>query len=236
MHYVVGDVHNELRKLEYILEQIHPSIDDRIYFLGDLFDRGADRPDPVGIYFKLSVIQAHCVWIRGNHDHWLAEYMKRYFQLPERKRMKLSSYHYNSFDLIKERLTEADMLNMAERIRNLPVQVKLEIEGKRYLLAHAMTSSPHGQLQPDDYYLMGNMEMGAFFQNGIEGYISICGHTPTGQMQWSQNGRYLDDYQSSVWVNGKENVLLLDCGCGLAGGRLAAICLETGERFYSTRE
>ena len=89
MHYVVGDVHNELRKLEDLLEQIHPSIDDRIYFLGDLFDRGADRPD---------------------------------------------------------------------------------------------------------------------------------------------------DYQSSVWVNGKENVLLLDCGCGLAGGRLAAICLETGERFYSTRE
>ena len=184
MHYVVGDVHNELRKLEDLLEKIHPSIDDWIYFLGDLFDRGADRPDPVGVYFKLSVIHAHCVWIRGNHDHWLAEYMKRYFQLPERKRVKLPSYHYNSFDLIKERLTEADMLNMAERITNLPVQMELEIEGKGYLLAHAMTSLPHGLLQPDDYYLMGNMEMGAFFFFFFEGYRSICGRTPSGQMQW----------------------------------------------------
>ena len=67
------------------MEQLQPSIDDRIYFGGDLFDRGADCPDPVGVYFKLSVIQASGVWLRGNHDHWLAE---------------------------------ADMLNMAERIRN----------------------------------------------------------------------------------------------------------------------
>lgn len=26
---------------------------------------------------------------------------------------------------------------------------------------------------------------------------------------------------------------MLDCGCGLQNGRLASICLENGERFYS---
>lgn len=29
------------------------------------------------------------------------------------------------------------------------------------------------------------------------------------------------------------SVSMMDCGCGLPNGRLAGICLETGERFYS---
>lgn len=38
---------------------------------------------------------------------------------------------------------------------------------------------------------------------------------------------------SSVWQNEVGNLCMMDCGCGLSGGRLACICLETGERFYS---
>ncbi len=31
----------------------------------------------------------------------------------------------------------------------------------------------------------------------------------------------------------KEHWEKVDCGCGLAGGRLACICLKTEERFYA---
>lgn len=34
-------------------------------------------------------------------------------------------------------------------------------------------------------------------------------------------------------INDKENVYLMDSGCGFTGGKLACICLESGERFYS---
>jgi hypothetical protein len=44
---------------------------------------------------------------------------------------------------------------------------------------------------------------------------------------------YLDEETNSIWLNNQENVYMVDCGCGLAGGRLACICLETGERFYA---
>lgn len=50
---------------------------------------------------------------------------------------------------------------------------------------------------------------------------------------YNPKGRYLDEESSSIWLNEQENVYILDCGCGLPNGRLASICLENGERFYT---
>lgn len=50
---------------------------------------------------------------------------------------------------------------------------------------------------------------------------------------YNPKGRYLDEESSSIWLNEQENVYMLDCGCGLPNVRLASICLENGERFYT---
>ena len=233
MHYVIGDIHNEAKKLDNILEQIQLTSDDEVIVLGDLFDRG-NEPDPVGVYLMITALQGRFIWIRGNHDQWLADYIKKYFSLAEKERKKLFSYTYNSFDLIKQRMTEVDMLNLANTILKLPLQTELDIGGKKYLFAHAMTSNPF-KSEINDYYMMGNWALDLFFIEGIEGYISLCGHTPTGTLQMEKPGRYLEKDKNSIWVNQKENVYLLDCGCGFASGKLACLCLETGERFYSKK-
>lgn len=232
MHYVLGDIHNEAKKLHSILEQIQPGYEDEVILLGDLFDRGGSAPDPVGVYFTLSGLPGKCTWIRGNHDHWLANYIVKYFSLSERKRERMNPYTYNSFDLMQFRMTETDMLDLAQLILALPLQKELLLEGKRYLFAHAMTSYPSIQ-EPDRYYMMGNWELDTFFLGGTEDYISFCGHTPTGNILWKKGGGYLDEPMHSIWRNDRENVYLLDCGCGHTSGRLACICLETGERFYA---
>lgn len=232
MHYVIGDIHNEAKKLNSILDQIRLKGEDELFLLGDIFDRGGEEADPVGTYFLLSGIQGKCHWIRGNHDQWLAEYIRNYFSASERKKSGVRSYSYNSFELMKLRLTEADMLYLADLIDALPLQKEIYVDGESYLLAHAMTSYPSIE-EAKDYYLMGNWELDSFLLDGIEGYISLCGHTPTGNMIWKTDGMYLDDDKNSIWVNGKKNVFLIDCGSGFAGGRLACMCLETGERFYS---
>ena len=79
MHYVIGDIHNELPKLKSILNQINLSAFDELIVLGDVFDRGGEDADPVGVYFALSGIQGKCTWIRGNHDQWLANYIYDYY-------------------------------------------------------------------------------------------------------------------------------------------------------------
>jgi predicted phosphodiesterase len=58
MHYVLGDIHNELQKVNSILKQIQLKNTDTLILLGDLFDRGGTNPDPVGLYFALSGLEA----------------------------------------------------------------------------------------------------------------------------------------------------------------------------------
>lgn len=233
MHYVIGDIHNELNKLKSILGQINLTPSDELIILGDVFDRGGPDADPVGVYFTLTGIQGKCSWIRGNHDQWLADYIKKYYGKKERHRKRMPAYHYNSFNFMTQRLTEVDMINLADLILELPLQKVVEIDGKKYLFAHAMTSHVN-VLQKRDYYLMGNYELDAFFLEGIEGYISMCGHTPTENVIWKHgNNVYLDEYKNSIWRNEKKNVYLLDCGSGFRSGRLACYCIETGERYYS---
>ena len=233
MHYVIGDIHNEAKKLNSILDQIQLKDEDELFILGDVFDRG-EEPDPVGTYFLLSGIWEKCNWIKGNHDQWLTNYIRNYFSVPERKRLRERSYPYNSFDLMKSRLTEVDMLILADLIDTFPLQKEISVNEKAYLLAHAMTSHP-SVMASEDYYMMGNWGLDSFFLDGIEGYISLCGHTPTENIIWGTGGMYLDERNKSIWVNEKKNVYLLDCGSGFTDGRLACMCLETGDRFYSKK-
>lgn len=69
MHYVMGDIHNEAKKLQSVLKQINITKDDKLIVLGDLFDRGEADQDPVGVYFTLLGLQSKVTWIRGNHDY-----------------------------------------------------------------------------------------------------------------------------------------------------------------------
>ena len=54
--------------------------------------------------------------------------------------------------------------------------------------------------------------------------IVITGHTPTQKIPNNDNPGYI--YK----IN---NHIALDCGACSGSGRLAGICLETGEEFYS---
>ncbi|SCY29606.1 Calcineurin-like phosphoesterase [Lachnospiraceae bacterium XBB2008] len=231
--YIIGDIHNSIKKLDKLLSLISPSIQDRVLLLGDLFDRGGAEPDPVGVYFKICGLNANVTWIRGNHDKLLAEYIYLFYGTDEKKRGNLRPYRYNSFDLMKDRLTPVDMLDLADLIMRLPLQVEIEISSVRYLLAHAMTFDPGGKEQDETAYLEGLGTIQEYWDHGVDGYISLVGHRDT-QYQWKNpRGRYLDEESASIWLNSAENVYMMDCGCGLPGGRLACLCPDTGERFYA---
>lgn len=202
---------------------------DHIYILGDLFDRCESRPDPVGVYFNVLGLGEKVSLIAGNHDIWLSQYIDEFFGTPERKRKKLKPHHYNTFSILHERLTEVDLLNLSSLIKKLPLQISVRISDKNYLMAHAQTCNPCENRELS-YYVMGDGNKD-FFDQGIDGYISICGHTDTSFM-YNYNGWYSEDGVPSIWRNTKGNLIMMDCGCGFESGRLACICIETGEEFY----
>lgn len=217
MHYVVSDIHNDNRKFEELLGRLSLSENDCLYILGDFFDRADYNPDPVGVYFNILKLGGRCRMIRGNHDDWLARYILRYYETSKRKRKRLAPYDYNTFGLLTERLTQVDIIHLAEMILEWPLQECIEIEGIRYLLAHAKTSHPH-KVYMDDYYMWGEGDEQEFLNKGIDGYISVCGHQNKGG--------------GTIWKNRIGNVYICDCGSGDKSGRLGCLCLETKEEIY----
>ena len=229
MNYVIADIHNDKHRFREMLKKLDLKAEDRIFLLGDLFDRGVYCPDPVGVYFTTLELGDRCTAIAGNHDRWLARYILDYYELPTRKRKMAKPYRYNTFELLKDRLTEVDMMKLGKWIMNLPLQQEVCVEGKRFLLAHAMTSDP-ADLRDDVHYYMGD-DWDEYLENGVSGYISISGHAYGADMS-RYGGEFLDAGFASVWQNGKKNVYMIDSGCGYSEGRLACLCLETMERIY----
>ena len=229
MNFVVGDIHNDGRRFKELLKEINPGPNDTVFLLGDFFDRCSYDPYPLGVYYTVLELGDRCRAVSGNHDRWLAEYIQKYYSASEKERLRMQPYYYNSFDILRRRLPQADMLNLAEWIMRLPLQIEYESGSSRFLFAHAMTSFPE-DAKDDDYYLMGYGPE-EFYESGIDGYISFCSHNDTGYFA-RYKGRYLGRRLESIWVNAKKNVYMLDCGCGYSKGQLACLCIETGEEFY----
>lgn len=228
-HTVIGDIHNDNTKFETVLKKIYVSSDDHIYLLGDLFDRCEARPDPIGVYNNVLRLGDKVTVIAGNHDLWLSQYIDGYLATPERKRERLRPYHYNTFSIMRARLTDVDLKNLSEFIKTCPLQVELPINGKKYLLSHAMTSPT---IKDFTFHTMGFNDNNKFFLDGIQNYISVIGHHYRVNMT-QYGGSYLDKHNPSIWINNRNNVMMIDCGSGFSYGRLGAICLETGEYYYA---
>ncbi|CBK75862.1 Calcineurin-like phosphoesterase [Butyrivibrio fibrisolvens 16/4] len=229
MHYVLGDIHNNYSSFEQMIEKINLSTDDVLILLGDIFDRNDFDSKPVELYFHILSLGKQCFVVRGNHDAWLASYIEEYLNTKECKRHKLKDYYYNSFSQIRERLTDVDMQNLANTINSWPLQLNLSINGEEYLFAHAMGSNPK-EAWFENYYLLG--EDPEFYNEGIEGFISFCGHVNTGRL-YQFEGYYLREKTSpSIWVNRRGNVYMMDTGSGFRNGVLSCFCIETKEAFY----
>jgi serine/threonine protein phosphatase 1 len=77
--YAIGDIHGRADLLETILQEIgrdcenaHASV--TFVFVGDYVDRGQDSREVVARLLELSKI-AHCIFLRGNHDQTLLNFL-----------------------------------------------------------------------------------------------------------------------------------------------------------------
>lgn len=116
----------------------------------------------------------------------------------------------------EQRLVEKDMLDLADLIMRLPLQVELEIGTTKYLLAHVMTFDLAEGKQKPEAYMEGVTPLDDHHHNGVNGYVSMVGHMDSAYMCRENDGEYLDGMLNSIWRNNKEEL----------------VCLETGERFY----
>jgi serine/threonine protein phosphatase 1 len=65
---VIGDIHGQLKKLEGLLKRITPSNEDRLVFLGDYIDRGAESFGVVDLIARLKKTFPKTITLWGNHE------------------------------------------------------------------------------------------------------------------------------------------------------------------------
>ena len=73
--FVIGDIHGGLKALIQVLKKIKISKKDLLIFLGDYVDGWSESPEVINYLITLKN-KYNCIFIKGNHDDLLLNYLK----------------------------------------------------------------------------------------------------------------------------------------------------------------
>lgn len=141
----------------------------------------------------------------------------------------LIDWQRNGSETTIEQFKELDQEMRREVLRfimEFSMYEELAVDGQMYLLVHAGLGDYSPEKQIEDYSLKNLVwDRADYDMQYFKDTIVITGHTPTQLIEGNPNpGRIYKHL----------NHIAIDCGCGMPDGRLAAICIETGEEFYSS--
>lgn len=239
MIYVMSDIHGNARRFGSVMDQINLQPKDTLYVLGDVIDR---YPDGIKILRRL-MSMPNVKMLLGNHEYMMLNVIdpKSDSNRDEFRDMKLwyRNHGFVTHEYLK-RIRKNVRQEIIEYLNNLPLNIDVEVNGKRYLLVHG---SPL-ELYPDyEYRYKSRAEFAVWhrpdcIEGVVEGKTVIFGHTPTSHFQ---NNNPLE-----IWRSRSGDRIGIDCGSGYppAGeqvshpvyGRLACLRLDDMKAFYSEEE
>lgn len=233
MRYIVSDIHGCYDQYRMLLEKIRFSKKDELYVLGDVADRG---PEPIKVLQDM-MRRPNVIFILGNHDFIMYTLMKKLA-------VEITEDNYDKH-LTKDILLDYNLWLQdggqitAEQFRKLSYFEKMDVldyiagaslyevienNGKEYRLVHAGLDHFSPEKGMDEYNLYDFLEKRADYSKRYypdENIFLVTGHTPTIYIKnWGKAEVYME--------NGH---IALDCAC-VAGGKLAAFCVETEEVIY----
>ena len=231
--YVISDIHGQYDMFMKMLEKISLKDEDTLYVLGDVLDRG---PHPIRTLRKLMEMP-NAICIVGNHELMALECLKFLMQevteesLAGLDREMLEGYliwiqHNGGQTTLDEFRTmdASSRRDVIDFIREFDIYEEITVADRDYLLVHAGLGNFYPGKDIEDYSLADLVWSRAEYD--IEYYPDkyvVTGHTPTQGIPGNPNPGYI--YRHN-------NHIAIDCGCYIPGGRLAAICLDTGEEHY----
>ena len=231
MTFVISDIHGCYDQYIALLQKINLRSQDTLYVLGDALDRG---PAPIKVLQDM-MNRSNVFTLLGNHDFVAAVCLKELSE--EITNRSLEKLDENMLGVISDWLSDGGATTLKE-FRNLSPEDRVDVMdylgefslceeicvgGKTYILAHAGLGNFSPQKGLEDY----SLEDLAFCRTDyskplFRDKILVTGHTPTALIPGNPRPGYI--YKGN-------NHIAIDCGCAF-GGRLGAICLDTGEEFY----
>ncbi|EHL17474.1 MAG: metallophosphoesterase family protein [Peptoanaerobacter stomatis] len=232
--YVVSDIHGKYDKFIEVLDKINLKEEDTLYVLGDILDRGKH---PIKVMLKLMEMK-NVICIVGNHELMAIRCMDFIIQkITATSIDKLDKKIYRDFSIwyrngakttIDEfiKLDSKMKFKIIDYMKNFITYEKLYINNKNFLLVHGGLGDFHPDKKIEEYTLdelvWNRVDYDMKYFDNI--YL-VTGHTPTMLIESNTNPGYI--YKAN-------NHIAIDCGACFHGGRLGAICLDTGEEFYSS--
>lgn len=232
--YVMSDIHGEYGKFIELLGKINLKDDDTLYIIGDTIDRG---PNPIKVLLKMMEMP-NVIPIIGNHEVMFMECMP--FLMGEITKESLESldseildkvltWQYNGFlTTIKEfRMLDTEkQKDVLDYVGEFTAYEEVTVNRVNYLLVHAGLGNFSPDKALEDYTLDELVwERPDYEMKYFEDTVIVTGHTPT---------QLIYDNPKKGYIYRNNNNIAIDCGACFKGGRLSAICLDTGEEFYSS--
>ncbi len=235
MVYCMSDIHGEYARYLDLLKQMAFGEEDTLYILGDVVDRG---PQPMQVLLDM-MARPNVIPLMGNHEYMALHCLR--LLSAEITQESLAALDAAFLEVLQLWLTADGGDSTARGFRQLPPEQReavldylgefslyeeVSAGGQQYLLLHAGLGSFSPERQLEDYTLPDLLETRTDYSRPLfPDRILVTGHTPTGAIPANPRPFYI--YRTPGHI-------AIDCG-SVFGGRLAAICLDTGEEFYSTR-
>ncbi len=230
----MSDIHGQYDMFMELLNKIRLKDSDTLYILGDILDRG---PHPIKTLKKIMEMP-NAICIVGNHELMALECLEFLMkeitdesieELDKEILDNLLTWQENgSTTTINEfrGLSAEDKHDVIDFIKEFLIYDEVTAGDKDYLLVHAGLGNYEPQKDIEDYSLYDLVWIPADYNvTYYEDKYVVTGHTPT---------LLIEDNPDPGFIFKKNNHIAIDCGAHCPGGRLAAICLDTGEEFYSS--
>lgn len=213
--YVMSDLHGCYDKFIKMLELVQFNDNDKLYIIGDIFDRG---DNPLGI-LDYVISHKNIQLIKGNHEQMFIDYYEN-----EDKDL----WYYNGgWSTYEQLLLKGYNYEVAvyKYLKKLPTVVVVD----KFILVHGCLkfSDNYNDLVLDDFLNQEEdtclWENNVGFEKQYKDYTIVSGHTPTMIIE--------KDINSIIKRTG---TIYIDCGCvfNQANGRLACLNLDNMEEFY----
>lgn len=188
MIYVMGDIHGNRRRFDSVMKQIDLQPKDTLYILGDVIDR---YPDGISILLELMKMPSVRMLL-GNHENMMLNAMAPFNENEQyefRFHEELLNLWYDNGGEGTHRtllqLPEETRQEIFSWLRDLPLNIDIEVGGKKYKLIHA---APLDRYYDYHYFYNNKTEFAVWHRwmpqdPDSRGCILILGHSPTRMFQ-----------------------------------------------------
>jgi serine/threonine protein phosphatase 1 len=233
MNYAISDIHGEYDQFMQLLEKIRFSDNDTLYVIGDTIDRG---PQPIKV-LQFMMSQPNIIPIVGNHELMAITNLR--LLMKEITGEMLDSLSVSDYGLLTDwmfngcestlsdfrKLGNDERLDIMDYLEDFSTYEEVSAGGKNYLLVHAGLGNFSREKPLEDYTIDDLVwERPDYSKRYFDDIYVVTGHTPT---------QLIDANPKPGYIYRNENHIAIDCGAFIEGGRLSAICLDTGEEYYS---